>query len=173
MTCRFVCGPWPAPLLPPRVVGPWVFARLCPAWGSDEPSTHAAQALARASRGPLRTPPLPPWPSPPPRCTSLNRPPLPPAHLPTPASAPAHPGPGLQSVVKPQKTSSARAPLKKNPLRNLGALLKLNPYAKVRPAPPRRLAPPLSPPACPPWPPAAGAPPAFARPASRCRCVSF
>jgi len=37
----------------------------------------------------------------------------------------------IQSVVKPQKEVGARAPLKKNPLRNLGALLKLNPYAKV------------------------------------------
>jgi large subunit ribosomal protein L4e len=37
----------------------------------------------------------------------------------------------IQSVVKPQKTGTARAALKKNPLRNLGALLKLNPYAKV------------------------------------------
>lgn len=38
----------------------------------------------------------------------------------------------VQSVVKPHKSSSERAPLKKNPLRNLGAMLKLNPYAKVR-----------------------------------------
>jgi len=37
----------------------------------------------------------------------------------------------VQSVVAPQKASKARAPLKKNPLRNLGALLKLNPYAKA------------------------------------------
>jgi large subunit ribosomal protein L4e len=37
----------------------------------------------------------------------------------------------VQSVVAPQKSSKARAPLKKNPLRNLGALLKLNPYAKA------------------------------------------
>jgi hypothetical protein len=34
-------------------------------------------------------------------------------------------------VVQPQKVSRTRAPLKKNPLRNLGALLKLNPYAKA------------------------------------------
>jgi len=38
----------------------------------------------------------------------------------------------IQSVVKPpNKTANARAPLKKNPLKNLGALLKLNPYAKT------------------------------------------
>ncbi len=37
----------------------------------------------------------------------------------------------VQSVVKPQKASGKHAALKKNPLRNLGALLKLNPYAKA------------------------------------------
>ena len=37
----------------------------------------------------------------------------------------------VQSVVKPQKANSKHAALKKNPLRNLGALLKLNPYAKA------------------------------------------
>eukprot|EP00887_Chlorella_sp_A99_P000482 scaffold17.g482.t1 len=37
----------------------------------------------------------------------------------------------VQSVVRAPKASSARAPLKKNPLRNLGALLKLNPHAKA------------------------------------------
>ncbi|EFN51129.1 hypothetical protein CHLNCDRAFT_37552, partial [Chlorella variabilis] len=36
----------------------------------------------------------------------------------------------IQSVVGPLKTNKVRKPLKKNPLRNLGALLKLNPYAK-------------------------------------------
>jgi large subunit ribosomal protein L4e len=36
----------------------------------------------------------------------------------------------IQSVVNAPKTGSRRAPLKKNPLRNLGAMLKLNPYAK-------------------------------------------
>ncbi|KXZ57029.1 hypothetical protein GPECTOR_1g93 [Gonium pectorale] len=38
----------------------------------------------------------------------------------------------IQSAVKPAKAAGPKhAPLKKNPLRNLGALLKLNPYAKV------------------------------------------
>lgn len=36
----------------------------------------------------------------------------------------------VQSVVVPPKEGTKRAPLKKNPLRNLGALLKLNPAAK-------------------------------------------
>lgn len=39
----------------------------------------------------------------------------------------------VQSVVRaPRQPEIARRPLKKNPLRNLGALLKLNPYAKVQ-----------------------------------------
>jgi hypothetical protein len=38
----------------------------------------------------------------------------------------------IQSIVKPPKNHHARAPLKKNPLTNLGAMLKLNPYAKAR-----------------------------------------
>jgi large subunit ribosomal protein L4e len=37
----------------------------------------------------------------------------------------------VQSIVNPPKNNKSRAPLKKNPLRNLGALLKLNPYAKT------------------------------------------
>ncbi|KAI4335906.1 hypothetical protein L6164_014503 [Bauhinia variegata] len=37
----------------------------------------------------------------------------------------------IQSVVKPTKKEVKRAPLKKNPLKNLNALLKLNPYAKT------------------------------------------
>ncbi|KAJ7204562.1 hypothetical protein O6H91_Y486900 [Diphasiastrum complanatum] len=37
----------------------------------------------------------------------------------------------IQSVVRPKKTDVKRQPLKKNPLKNLGALLKLNPYAKT------------------------------------------
>jgi len=37
----------------------------------------------------------------------------------------------VQTVVNPPKTPSRRAPLKKNPLRNLGALLKVNPHAKA------------------------------------------
>uniref|UniRef100_A0A2N9G6N5 Large ribosomal subunit protein uL4 C-terminal domain-containing protein n=1 Tax=Fagus sylvatica TaxID=28930 RepID=A0A2N9G6N5_FAGSY len=37
----------------------------------------------------------------------------------------------VQSVVKPIKKDVKRAPLKKNPLKNLNALLKLNPYAKT------------------------------------------
>jgi len=37
----------------------------------------------------------------------------------------------IQSVVNPVSTSNKRAKLKKNPLRNLGAMVKLNPYAKV------------------------------------------
>lgn len=53
----------------------------------------------------------------------------------------------VQSVVKPHKSSSERAPLKKNPLRNLGAMLKLNPYAKVRCRHASRRPRPASPPA--------------------------
>ncbi len=37
----------------------------------------------------------------------------------------------IQSVVRPARSSRAARPLKKNPLKNLGALLKLNPYAKT------------------------------------------
>eukprot|EP01018_Ginkgo_biloba_P028177 Gb_21885 [translate_table: standard] len=37
----------------------------------------------------------------------------------------------IQSVVRPTKREIQRRPLKKNPLKNLGALLKLNPYAKT------------------------------------------
>lgn len=37
----------------------------------------------------------------------------------------------LQSVVKPIKKELKRAPLKKNPLKNLNVMLKLNPYAKA------------------------------------------
>ena len=37
----------------------------------------------------------------------------------------------VQSVVKPIKKEVKRAPLKKNPLKNLNAMLKLNPYAKT------------------------------------------
>ncbi|XP_022972645.1 60S ribosomal protein L4 [Cucurbita pepo subsp. pepo] len=37
----------------------------------------------------------------------------------------------VQSVVKPIKKAVKRAPLKKNPLKNLNAMLKLNPYAKT------------------------------------------
>jgi large subunit ribosomal protein L4e len=38
----------------------------------------------------------------------------------------------IQTVVKPPNVvANARAPLKKNPLKNLGALMKLNPYAKT------------------------------------------
>jgi len=37
----------------------------------------------------------------------------------------------IQSIVNAPKTSCARAPLKKNPLKNLGAMLKLNPYAQT------------------------------------------
>jgi len=38
----------------------------------------------------------------------------------------------IQSVVRaPKKSSGRHAPLKKNPLKNLGTMLKLNPYAKV------------------------------------------
>jgi len=37
----------------------------------------------------------------------------------------------VQSIVRAPKDSHARAPLKKNPLKNLGAMLKLNPYAKT------------------------------------------
>lgn len=50
------------------------------------------------------------------------------AHLPAPLTPLLSPHPHLASK---QKTGTARAALKKNPLRNLGALLKLNPYAKV------------------------------------------
>ena len=35
----------------------------------------------------------------------------------------------VQSVVKPIKKEVKRAPLKKNPLKNLNVMLKLNPYA--------------------------------------------
>lgn len=37
----------------------------------------------------------------------------------------------VQSVVRPTKVDTKRRALKKNPLKNLGALLKLNPYAKT------------------------------------------
>ncbi|KAG8647333.1 60S ribosomal protein L4 [Manihot esculenta] len=37
----------------------------------------------------------------------------------------------VQSVVKPIKNEVKRAPLKKNPLKNLNVMLKLNPYAKT------------------------------------------
>ncbi|KAH7513033.1 hypothetical protein FEM48_Zijuj12G0153400 [Ziziphus jujuba var. spinosa] len=37
----------------------------------------------------------------------------------------------VQSVVRPTKKDVKRAPLKKNPLKNLNCLLKLNPYAKT------------------------------------------
>ncbi|KAI3474690.1 hypothetical protein Pfo_029875, partial [Paulownia fortunei] len=37
----------------------------------------------------------------------------------------------VQSVVKPIKKEVKRAPLKKNPLKNLNVMLKLNPYAKA------------------------------------------
>lgn len=37
----------------------------------------------------------------------------------------------IQSVVRPTKVGAKRRALKKNPLKNLGALLKLNPYAKT------------------------------------------
>ncbi|XP_057517143.1 60S ribosomal protein L4-1-like [Amaranthus tricolor] len=37
----------------------------------------------------------------------------------------------IQSVVKPIKKDVSRAPLKKNPLKNLNVMLKLNPYAKT------------------------------------------
>jgi len=37
----------------------------------------------------------------------------------------------IQSVVRPTKVDIKRRALKKNPLKNLGALLKLNPYAKT------------------------------------------
>lgn len=37
----------------------------------------------------------------------------------------------IQSIVRPPKQQQRGAPLKKNPLKNLGALLKLNPYAKT------------------------------------------
>ncbi|RZC69810.1 hypothetical protein C5167_032943 [Papaver somniferum] len=37
----------------------------------------------------------------------------------------------VQSVVRPIKKDSKRAPMKKNPLKNLNVLLKLNPYAKT------------------------------------------
>ena len=42
------------------------------------------------------------------------------------------PAPLPQTAVKPQKAGPPKhKPLKKNPLKNLGALLKLNPYAKA------------------------------------------
>lgn len=37
----------------------------------------------------------------------------------------------IQSIVRPKKTEMKRRVLKKNPLKNLGAMLKLNPYAKT------------------------------------------
>ena len=37
----------------------------------------------------------------------------------------------IQSIVRPPKVQKRGRPLKKNPLKNLGALLKLNPYAKT------------------------------------------
>ena len=37
----------------------------------------------------------------------------------------------IQSIVRPPKQQKRGRPLKKNPLKNLGALLKLNPYAKT------------------------------------------
>lgn len=37
----------------------------------------------------------------------------------------------IQSVVRPARAGRTARPLKKNPLKNLGALLKLNPYAKT------------------------------------------
>lgn len=37
----------------------------------------------------------------------------------------------VQAVVRPAKGGSRRAQLKKNPLKNLNVLLKLNPYAKT------------------------------------------
>jgi large subunit ribosomal protein L4e len=37
----------------------------------------------------------------------------------------------IQSVVRQAKTAVTRRPLKKNPLKNLGAMLKLNPYANA------------------------------------------
>lgn len=37
----------------------------------------------------------------------------------------------IQSAVRQPKTAVHRRPLKKNPLKNLGAMLKLNPYAKT------------------------------------------
>ncbi|KAL5740930.1 hypothetical protein ACOSQ2_030110 [Xanthoceras sorbifolium] len=37
----------------------------------------------------------------------------------------------VQSVVRPIKKESKRAPMKKNPLKNLNSMLKLNPYAKT------------------------------------------
>ncbi|CAM6098419.1 unnamed protein product [Calypogeia fissa] len=37
----------------------------------------------------------------------------------------------IQSVVRPKKSDMKRRVLKKNPLKNLGAMLKLNPYAKT------------------------------------------
>ena len=38
----------------------------------------------------------------------------------------------IQSVVRAPKTGMTGRPLKKNPLKNLSALLRLNPYAKVQ-----------------------------------------
>ena len=37
----------------------------------------------------------------------------------------------VQSVVRPIKKEVKRAPMKKNPLKNLNVMLKLNPYAKT------------------------------------------
>ena len=37
----------------------------------------------------------------------------------------------IQSIVRAPKQQKRGRPLKKNPLKNLGALLKLNPYAKT------------------------------------------
>ena len=37
----------------------------------------------------------------------------------------------VQSVVRPAKRNDAKFVLKKNPLKNLGAMVKLNPYAIV------------------------------------------
>eukprot|EP00245_Coleochaete_scutata_P015385 TRINITY_DN6833_c0_g1_i1.p1 TRINITY_DN6833_c0_g1~~TRINITY_DN6833_c0_g1_i1.p1 ORF type:complete len:405 (+),score=101.36 TRINITY_DN6833_c0_g1_i1:99-1313(+) len=37
----------------------------------------------------------------------------------------------IQSIVRPTKKTAKTRPLKKNPLKNLGALIKLNPYAKT------------------------------------------
>lgn len=56
-----------------------------------------------------------------------------------------------KGLKAPNKTANARAPLKKNALKNLGAMLKLNPYAKVRSRealPSRTESPASPPPAC-------------------------
>jgi large subunit ribosomal protein L4e len=37
----------------------------------------------------------------------------------------------IQSIVNAPKTNNTRAPLKKNPLKNFGAMMKLNPYAQT------------------------------------------